>query len=169
MKSLFRKASISFVITAGTRIANEASDPKKIPVDRTAIDAQRNSHRSPRTGLVSTWARLIKRVYEVDPLRAVARFYPHPCLAASTSGGQVTAAGSAVRIRVGSGWRVSRSPVSRDAGGGIARVTVGLRPRVPVTGLVSFFAAITPDASSVPATGRLKALRSPIRARLDAT
>ena len=48
--------------------AKAGSDPKKIPVDRTAIDAQRNSHRSPRTGSVSTWARLIKRVYEVDPL-----------------------------------------------------------------------------------------------------
>jgi hypothetical protein len=48
--------------------AKAGSDSKKIPVDRTAIDAQRTSDRSPRAGSVSTWARLIKRVYEVDPL-----------------------------------------------------------------------------------------------------
>ena len=46
---------------------------------------------------------------------------------------------SAARIRVGSQWRVPRSPSPRDAVGGIARVTVDPRPRVPVTGLATFF------------------------------
>ena len=48
--------------------AKAGSDPKKIPVDRAAIYAHKSSDRSPRKGSVSTWARLIKRVYEVDPL-----------------------------------------------------------------------------------------------------
>ncbi|MDA7903326.1 transposase [Mariniblastus sp.] len=48
--------------------AKAGSDPKKIPVDRAAIYVDESSDRSPRKGSVSTWARLIKRVYEVDPL-----------------------------------------------------------------------------------------------------
>ncbi len=47
--------------------------------------------------------------------------------------------GSTARIRVGSRWRIPRSPVGRDAGGGLSRVPIGPRPRVPVTGLASFF------------------------------
>ena len=37
------------------------------PIDRSALDAERSSS-GPRAGSISTWARLIKRVYEVDPL-----------------------------------------------------------------------------------------------------
>ena len=81
---------------------------------------------------------------------------PPPDPSGNTSSGQTTAADSAQPIRVGSRWRVPR-----DAGGGIARVTVGPRPRVPVTGLLTFLAASNPDAISVRVTGRLKALRSP--------
>jgi len=36
-------------------------------IDRTALDAKKSAA-GPRAGSISTWARLIKRVYEVDPL-----------------------------------------------------------------------------------------------------
>ena len=36
--------------------------------DRTALDARKGATDGPRPGSVSTWAMLIKRVYEVDPL-----------------------------------------------------------------------------------------------------
>ncbi len=44
------------------------SEPQSIPIDRSAPDAQKSASDGPRTGSVSTWAMLIKRVYEVDPL-----------------------------------------------------------------------------------------------------
>ncbi len=46
---------------------------------------------------------------------------------------------STARIRVGSRWRIPRSPVGRDAGGGLSRVPVGPRPRVHVTGKLFSF------------------------------
>ena len=38
------------------------------PIDRSALDAQKSAADRPRAGSISTWAMLIKRVYEVDPL-----------------------------------------------------------------------------------------------------
>ncbi len=37
-------------------------------IDRSALDAERSARSGPRAGSISTWAMLIKRVYEVDPL-----------------------------------------------------------------------------------------------------
>jgi len=37
-------------------------------IDRSALAAEKTATGGPRPGSVSTWARLIKRVYEVDPL-----------------------------------------------------------------------------------------------------
>ncbi|MGM0488950.1 MAG: hypothetical protein ACQESR_19590, partial [Planctomycetota bacterium] len=37
-------------------------------IDRSALTAQRSSDGGPRAGSVSTWARLIQPVWEVDPL-----------------------------------------------------------------------------------------------------
>jgi len=37
-------------------------------IDRSAIDTQKSAADGPRAGSISTWAMLIKRVYEVDPL-----------------------------------------------------------------------------------------------------
>jgi hypothetical protein len=48
--------------------AKAGSDPKKIPVDRAAIYVDESPDCTPRVGSVSTWARLIKRIYEFDPL-----------------------------------------------------------------------------------------------------
>ncbi len=39
------------------------------PIDRAALDAQRSTANRPRAGSPSTWAMLIKRVYEIDPLQ----------------------------------------------------------------------------------------------------
>ncbi|MDA1278415.1 MAG: transposase [Verrucomicrobia bacterium] len=38
-------------------------------IDRSAIDAEKSASDRPRAGSVSTWAMLIKRIYEVDPLQ----------------------------------------------------------------------------------------------------
>ncbi|MCP4589457.1 MAG: transposase, partial [bacterium] len=43
-------------------------ESERISIDRSALDAQKSAAGGPRPGSVSTWARLIKRVYEVDPL-----------------------------------------------------------------------------------------------------
>lgn len=51
--------------------------------------------------------------------------------------------------------------VGDTIGGGLSRVPVGPRPRVSVTGLASFLAAINSDACSVRDKVRLKALRIP--------
>jgi len=40
----------------------------KIKIDRSAVNAQQSAADGPRAGSVSTWARLIRRVYDVDPL-----------------------------------------------------------------------------------------------------
>jgi hypothetical protein len=37
-------------------------------IDRSALDTQKSVAHGPRAGSISTWAMLIKRVYEVDPL-----------------------------------------------------------------------------------------------------
>jgi hypothetical protein len=37
-------------------------------IDRSALDTQKSAADGPRAGSISTWAMLIKRVYEVDPL-----------------------------------------------------------------------------------------------------
>ncbi|MDA0842004.1 MAG: transposase, partial [Planctomycetota bacterium] len=47
------------------RTAGEAEQPT---IDRTALDARKGAIDGPRPGSVSTWAMLIQRVYEVDPL-----------------------------------------------------------------------------------------------------
>ena len=70
-----------------------------------------------------------------------------------TADGPTNAADSVEPIRVGSQWRVPRSPIPRDAD--LAGVTVDPRALVPVTGLASFLAAIKPDAISVRAKIRL--------------
>ena len=55
-------------IRAKSRPADEA-ESEKPPIDRSALDAQKSAADGPRPGSVSTWAMLIKRVYEVDPLK----------------------------------------------------------------------------------------------------
>ena len=47
------------------------SDPKpqEIKIDRSAANAQKSAADGPRAGSLSTWAMLIKRVYEIDPLK----------------------------------------------------------------------------------------------------
>ena len=47
------------------RPAGQAERPT---IDRAALDAQKSPADGPRPGSVSTWAMLIKRVHEVDPL-----------------------------------------------------------------------------------------------------
>ena len=47
---------------------NAEPESKPASLDRTALDAQKSAVGS-RAGSVSTWAMLIKRVYEVDPLQ----------------------------------------------------------------------------------------------------
>ena len=49
------------------RAAGEG-EPAKPPIDRAALNAQKSAADGPRPGSISTWAMLIKRVYEVDPL-----------------------------------------------------------------------------------------------------
>ncbi len=44
------------------------SESETITIDRSKLDAQKPTGSGPRPGSVSTWAILIKRVYEVDPL-----------------------------------------------------------------------------------------------------
>ena len=39
-----------------------------VQIDRSALDANKPVASGPRPGSVSTWAMLLKRVYEVDPL-----------------------------------------------------------------------------------------------------
>jgi hypothetical protein len=50
--------------------ARQAGDSKteKLQIDRSALHPQKTHASGPRPGSVSTWAMLIKRVYEVDPL-----------------------------------------------------------------------------------------------------
>jgi hypothetical protein len=46
------------------------AESDKPAIDRAALDAQKKAaDEGPRPGSVSTWAMLIKRVYEVDPLQ----------------------------------------------------------------------------------------------------
>ena len=56
--------------TAGTEVP-VAIVPLEVPmppIDRSALDTQKSVAHGPRAGSISTWAMLIKRVYEVDPL-----------------------------------------------------------------------------------------------------
>jgi hypothetical protein len=56
-------------IRAKSRTADDSdSQRENIPIDRSQLDAQKLAGDGPRPGSVSTWAMLIKRVYEVDPL-----------------------------------------------------------------------------------------------------
>ena len=41
---------------------------ENIPIDRSELQAEKSGCAGPRTGSVSTWAMLIRRVYEADPL-----------------------------------------------------------------------------------------------------
>ena len=54
----------------GIRAKSESATPTsdKPHIDRSALDAEKSARGRPRAGSVSTWAMLIKRVYEVDPL-----------------------------------------------------------------------------------------------------
>jgi hypothetical protein len=47
------------------RAGSAGDDPH---IDRSALDTQKSVAHGPRAGSISTWAMLIKRVYEVDPL-----------------------------------------------------------------------------------------------------
>ena len=53
---------------AESAIAAESGESGHIIIDRSALTAQRSADDGPRAGSVSTWAMLIKRVYEIDPL-----------------------------------------------------------------------------------------------------
>ncbi len=48
----------------------QAEEPvsQHVPIDRSALHAEKSASGRPRAGSLSTWAMLIKRVYEVDPL-----------------------------------------------------------------------------------------------------
>ena len=46
----------------------DARESQDVPIDRSALGANKSADSGPRAGSVSTWAMLIKRVYEVDPL-----------------------------------------------------------------------------------------------------
>ncbi len=52
----------------GIRAKSRSSSGTDPVIDRSAPDAERSALASPRAGSLSTWAMLIKRVYEVDPL-----------------------------------------------------------------------------------------------------
>jgi len=54
-------------IRAKRRKADEP-EPATVRIDRSALKASESAASGPRAGSVSTWAMLIKRVYEVDPL-----------------------------------------------------------------------------------------------------
>jgi hypothetical protein len=47
---------------------DEESKSQDVPIDRSALVAEQSVGGRPRAGSLSTWARLIKRVYECDPL-----------------------------------------------------------------------------------------------------
>ena len=46
----------------------DKSESTTVRIDRSALEKQKSAGNGPRPGSVSTWAMLIKRVYEVDPL-----------------------------------------------------------------------------------------------------
>ncbi len=46
----------------------EKPELEQVPMDRSALHAERSASGRPAAGSLSTWAMLIKRVYEVDPL-----------------------------------------------------------------------------------------------------
>ena len=55
----------------GLRVNERQAEPSEtatVPIDRSALAAEKADGGGPRPGSVSSWARLIKRVYEVDPL-----------------------------------------------------------------------------------------------------
>ena len=55
----------------GLRVNERQAEPSEtaaVPIDRSALAAEKADGGGPRAGSVSSWARLIKRVYEVDPL-----------------------------------------------------------------------------------------------------
>jgi len=48
-----------------------------LAIDRSALDAENSATEGPRPGSMSTWAMLIKRVYEVDPSYGTGRVISH--------------------------------------------------------------------------------------------
>ena len=58
------------MIWLGIRSLRRAGEPESaaVTIDCSALDMEKPTDSDPRAGSVSTWARLIKRVYEVDPL-----------------------------------------------------------------------------------------------------
>jgi hypothetical protein len=49
-------------------VSDSDSNAEEITIDRSAVNAQKSAADGPRAGSLSTWAMLIQRVYEVDPL-----------------------------------------------------------------------------------------------------
>ena len=79
-----------------------ASEAETVRIDRSALAAQKSHPRGLRPGSVSTWAMLIKRVYEVDPLAC-----PYCC-------GQM----KIVSFPDGSGLQTASSAASRKSSSG---------------------------------------------------
>jgi hypothetical protein len=61
-------APVGDSLGSGFVCRNEQPPASIARIDRSALTAQRSADDGPRAGSVSTWARLIQRVYEVDPL-----------------------------------------------------------------------------------------------------
>ncbi len=49
-------------------VSDSDANVEEIKIDRSAVNAQKSAADGPRAGSLSTWAMLIKRVYEIDPL-----------------------------------------------------------------------------------------------------
>ncbi len=50
-------------------VSDSDSNAEEITIDRSAVNAQKSAADGPRPGSLSTWAMLIQRVYEIDPLK----------------------------------------------------------------------------------------------------
>jgi hypothetical protein len=51
-----------------TKLDKVEQEDEQISIDRSALNAEKSASDRPRAGSLSTWAMLIKRIYEVDPL-----------------------------------------------------------------------------------------------------
>jgi hypothetical protein len=63
-----RRRGLRTKLEKGEHPASDHTASKPL-IDRSALDAQRPASDRPRAGSLSTWAMLIKRIYEVDPLK----------------------------------------------------------------------------------------------------
>jgi len=118
------------------RSAGEAERPT---IDRSALDAQKSAADGPRPGSISTWAMLIKRVYEVDPLEC-------PCC-----GGQMKIVSFIERCQADVIERILRGHQSAAMVGGLwegpLRTNAG--PRAPPDG-AQRVSTVPPDPQLVP-------------------